>query len=390
MHRYPWNGLLVTGVEFLLLGILLGPRAAGLITDKVMVDLEPGLYLTLGSIGLLVGIEGTWDEVRKTSRTLFLVVFQDTAVILVAVSAAAYLAMHYLAPQYGAGERLLASTILGITASVSSPTVIALLTRILPSRGPFTTTVKILAALNPFVPLFAYGLLFTVIHPRFFGYEAIGAGLLWWLFLNAVALALGLFMVLFTRERCTDNEMLLLIVGTVLVVGGVCYFLQLSSLYTGLVMGIVVGNLSRKREQIFRELHLIEKILFMAFLILVGASLDFAGIWVFAAVGVYVAVRLVLKAVVGGGVIASRLPERNPSGRRAGLVFAAQGGLALAIAMDCALASESVLTGLTLTIVAIAIAVNDVAAVAITRRVLVSAGEVVAAPGNKRGDGEDA
>jgi hypothetical protein len=386
MHRYPWNGLLVTGGEFLILGVLLGPKASGLITGDVMTDLKPVIYLTLGSIGLLVGLELSWDYVRKTSGEFVRVLVQDAAVFLILVSLACYLLLKQVFPEYQPRERLLSATVLGITALVSSPTLIALLTRILPSRGPFTTTIKVMAAYNPFIPLLAFGSLMTVVHPRFYGVEIFGAGLLWWLFLNMVAIALGFFMVLFTRERCSDNEMLLLIVGTVLIVGGVCYFLRLSSLYTGMVMGFVVGNLSRKREQIHRELHLIEKILFVAFLILVGASLDFENRQVFALAGVYVAVRLFLKYASTGGFLWKTFPERCPLGARSGLVLVAQGGIALAIALDYALATGSVLAGRTLTIVAIAVVVNDVLAVLLTRRILVGAGEVAARSDGKRGD----
>jgi Kef-type K+ transport system membrane component KefB len=384
MRRYPWSGLLVTGLEFLVLGVVLGPRGAGLISHEVLADLEPVVYLTLGSIGLLVGIEATWDQVRKTSRVIFGVLAGEAFVVLLVVTPVVYVLLKFLFPGYPPGERFLAAAVLAITAAVNSPTLIALLSRTLPSRGPFTNTVKVIAALNPFIPLLLFGLVFTAIRPGFFGLEMFGSGLLWWLFVNTVALVLGFFMVLFTRERCSDNEMLLLIVGTVLVVGGVCYFLKLSSLYTGMVMGFVVGNLSRKRDQIFRELHLIEKILFVAFLILAGATLELNGWAVFVVAGAYVALRMALKVVATGSILDSRLPERTPLRRASGWVFTAQGSIALAIALDYALASESALSRLSLAVVAMAVVVNDLSAVAVTRRVLLAAGEVVPLSSRKR------
>jgi Kef-type K+ transport system membrane component KefB len=275
--------------------------------------------------------------------------------------------------------------VLAVTASVSSPTIIALLSIVIPSRGRLTNTVKIISALSPFLPLVTYGLLFTVIHPRVFGAEMFGAGIVWWLFLNLVALTLGFFMVLFTRERCSDDEMLLLIMGTVLVVGGLCFFLQLSSLYTGLVMGFVVGNLCRKRDQIFRELHRIEKILFVAFLILVGASLRISGLEVFAVVVGYCLLRLFLKIAVTGRAIGRHFPQLHVGARPGGLVLTAQGGIALAIAMDCSLASESEIAGVVLAVVAIAVVINDLSAVSITRRVFTAAGEAVKTAQTRRG-----
>lgn len=377
MRRYPWNGLLVTGAEFLVLGVILGPRFTGLITGKVMVDLEPVIFLTLGSIGLLVGLEAAWGQVRKTAPAIVTVLLVDTIAFLAVVAPLAFVALTGLFPEAIATERALFAAVLAVTASVSSPTIIALLSVVLPSRGPFTSTAKIISALNPFLPLIVFGFLFTVIHPVIFGYEVTGAGVLWWLFLNLVALTLGLFMVLFTQERCSDDEMLLLIVGTVLVVGGVCFFLQLSSLYTGLVMGFVVGNLSRKRDQIFRELHRIEKILFVAFLILVGASLE-QGSWAaIAGAAAYAAVRVLLKSAVTGRVVAARFPHLHPRRRDGGLVFMAQGGIALAMAMDGWLASESEIAGFALVVVAVGVVLSDVLAVFVTRRVLAGAGEIV-------------
>jgi len=376
--------------ELLLLGVFLGPRAVGLITAEVMADLEPVIYLTLGSIGLLIGIEATWGQVRKTSPAIVRVLVQDTSAFLAVVTPLAFLALMRLFPDAPVMERLLFAAVLAVTASVSSPTILALLSLILPSRGPFTNTAKIIAALNPFLPLLVFGLLATVIHPTFYGVGVFGFGVLWWLFLNLVAVTLGFFMVLFTRERCTDNEMLLLIVGTVLVVGGVCYFLQLPSLYTGLVMGLVVGNLSRKRDQIFRELHLIEKILFVAFLILVGASLEIDTIAVFVMAAGYAVVRMVVKLVATGRAFEAKFPHLYPFRHRSGLVFVAQGGIALAIAMDCSLASESDLAGFTLAVVAVAVLVNDIAAVAVTKRALIQAGEVVKPGRRRRGDEGDA
>jgi hypothetical protein len=142
-------------------------------------------------------------------------------------------------------------------------------------------------------------------------------------------------------------------------------------------MGLVVGNLSRKRDQIFRELHLIEKILFVAFLILVGASLEVESLWVFVVAAGYVVSRLLLKLLGTGAAMDAKYPHLFPTRRLGGLVYSAQGGIALAIAMDCALTSGSRLGSFTLAVVAVAVSISDITAVALTRLVLVQAGEVV-------------
>jgi Kef-type K+ transport system membrane component KefB len=377
-HRLPMTGLFATGMEFFLLGIVLGPSAFDLITADVLQDLEPIVFLMLGWIGLLFGVELSWDHVKKISGAMFRFLLAETLAFVVVFSAGSYLVIGWAWPGMAATDRAVGAFLFGITAAISSPTVIAVVTQRLPARGPLTNTLRVAGALSALFPLLAFGLLFMILSPRFMGVDGIGYGLLWWLFVNAVGLVLGFLMVLFTRERTSDNEMLLLIAGTVLLIGGLCYFLGLSSLYTAMVMGVVVGNFSRKREQIFRELHHIEKTLFLGFLIVVGATVDLDRPLVIAAVtAAYVTLRLAMKFVVTGSALAASFPDLGEHGRRAGLALSAQGVMAMAIALDCTLASRGHELASTLTVVAVAVLVNDVAGFAVTRRLMQWSGEVV-------------
>lgn len=373
-HRLPLTGLFATGMEFFLLGILLGPRGIHLITKDVLVDLEPIVYLSLGWVGLLFGIEMSWTQIRKVSRAVYRLLLVDVAAFVVVFSSVSFFVIGWAWPALSPSERLLSALLFGITAAVSSPTVIALVAQRLPARGPATNAVKVAGALSALFPLIAFGFLFVDVA----GMDALGHSALWWVFVNVVGLVLGFLMVLFTWGRTTDNEMLLLIVGTVLLIGGLCYLLQLSSLYTAMIMGFVIGNFSRKRDQVFRELHHIEKTMFVVFLVILGAMVDLGG---YAIVGVvtlvYVALRLLLKYAVTG-TAAAACPDLRKHGRKMGLAFSGQGVLAMAIALDFALATRHSALSPTLTVVALAVLVNDVAGYAITRRVLRSTGEIVA------------
>lgn len=268
--------------------------------------------------------------------------------------------------------------IFGITASVSSPMIIALVSHRLPARGPLTNTMKIAGALSALFPLLAFGILFTLINPGI-SLQGVGSGLLWWVFVNVVGIVLGFVMVLFTHERTSDDEMLLLITGTVFLIGGLCYFLQLSSLYTAMIMGLVVGNFARRRDQVFRELHVIEKTVFLAFLLIVGALVSLPSLGAIAVILSYVLLRLLLKYVVTGTAAVQRFPELRRHGRRTGLVLSGQGAMAMAIALDFDLASTGFTMFSPLTVVAFAVIINDIVGYAITRRVLIATGE--ASPG---------
>lgn len=376
-RRFPLSGLLVSGMEFLLLGILFGPSGLAFITPDVLLDLEPVIYLSLGWIGLLVGIELSWRHVRTIARPTVTLLVIDTLSTLAVVLVSSMVALSLLFDHIALGERITSSVILGITAAISSPTMIALMSNRLPARGPFTNTVKVASSLSPVFPLMVFGLLFTLMSRGVDSISGIAVGVMLWVFVNVVGVVLGLVMVLFTRERCSADEMLLLVIGTVLLIGGMCYFLGLSSLYMSVIMGFIVGNLSRKRDLIFNELHVMEKTIFFAFLVLVGAMLDFTGgHFVYLATG-YVGVRLVAKRLASGRALMNRFPEFRPLGTRAGMVFSAQGGMAMAIAMDYALASDSVLAPIVLSTVAVGVVINDVFGLLLTKRTLEASGEVI-------------
>lgn len=373
MHRLPLSGLLASGMEFFILGILAGPHGFNLITFEVINDLGPIISLTLGWIGLLFGIEMSWDHVRRISRNVFRFLLIDAVASLTLFSLLMFLIINALWPGHLV-ESALSSLIFGITASVSSPMIIAIVSQRLPARGPLTNTMKIAGALSALFPLLAFGVLFTLINPGI-SLQGLGAGLLWWVFVNVVGLVLGFVMVLFTHERTSDDEMLLLITGTVFLIGGVCYFLELSSLYTAMIMGFVVGNFARRRDQVFRELHVVEQTVFLAFLILVGALVTLPSAGAMVVIAAYVILRLLLKYFVTGTATIRGFPELRRHGRRSGLVLSGQGAMAMAIALDFQIGSNGFTMLPPLTIVSFAVIINDVIGYGISRRILISAGE---------------
>lgn len=387
-HRLPLTGLFASGLEFLLLGAVAGPHGLNLISHNVIVDLEPMVYLALGWIGLLFGIEMAVDEVRQISRSIFRFLFVDTVASLVFFSTAMFFAVELILPGMAMDDRVVWAVLLGITASFSSPTIVALATQRLPSRGPLTSTMRIAGALSPLFPLIAFGLLFMLVHPRFFTFGGLGSGMLWWLLLNAGSVVLGLVMVLFTEEKATDDEMLLVILGTVFIVGGFCYFLQFSALYTGMVMGVVGANLSRRRDQVFRELSYVEKPIFFGFLIIVGAMAAPPDARSLLLALLYVILRWGMKHQLTGSVAVAGLPDLKPFGRRSGLVLSGQGMMAVAVVLDANLASTDFELSGVLTVVALAVVINDTVGYLLARRTLIAAGE--AAPrgaGQRRGGG---
>jgi|GEM_PF-1886563 len=376
-HRLPLMGLFATGVEFLLLGMIAGPGGLDLITFDVLHSLEPIVYLALGWIGLLFGVELSVAEMRAVSPRIFRVLFIDAAVFGLLFAAILWLPTRYAWPGAPVAARIAGVAMFGVTASLTSPTIVALVARRLPARGPITALLKILASLNALFPLLIFGAVFMLVHPRFGVAEWSGVSVVWWVVGNAAALIMGLLMVLFTQERATDDEMLLVITGTVLLGGGLCYFFHVSALYSAMMMGLVVANASRRREHIFRELHVVEKPVFVALFVYVGAIIGLPSLPVLGVALVYVIVRTALKWIVTGSLVARTLDTARPCGSQIGLGLCGHGVMAVAVALDFALGGTLGALRGPLAVVAIAVLLDDGTGYALTRGLLIRRGEVV-------------
>lgn len=376
-RRLPITVLALTGIEFLVLGVLLGPAFIGLLSKDVLHALEPVFHLGLGWAGLLFGTQLYRRNIQKLSRAVVRVVVFDALAVSILGWAVFFPLLREVVPPEARTGVLSVSVVLAITAAISSPTLVAVFSHRLPSRGAFTNVAKITTSLSGVIPVFGYGLFLTLARPGFSGVGFL-SGIGWWAFANAVAVIMGLVLSLLTMRRTPRDERLLVIVGTTLFVGGLCYFLGLSTLYTAMIMGIVVGNYSHRRNQIFEQLQSMEKPIYIVFLLLTGAQITIGGPLGWLVAIFYVVARLTLRVGVSGWILSHNFPEFARVGAYRGLVHAAQGALPLAIALDYAHGVHGPLSGAVLSVVAVAVTVNEVVGAFVTRRALAVSGDVKA------------
>lgn len=369
--------LFLTGVEYFFLGILLGPRFLNLISHRVLDDLTPLVYLALGWAGLLFGMQLNWRQIRRVPKSTFRILLVDGLVISAVCAIVFFLRLNVLFPDVTKAEILSSAAVLAITAAISSPTIVTALSHMLPSRGRFTSTVKMTTSLSAVIPLFGFGLFFTIVHPGFFVTEGYLSGFLWWVFANAVGVVMGFILVLLTMQRVTRDERMLVIMGTVIFVGGICYFLSLSALYTAMIMGIVAGNFSRRRVRMFEQLLTMEKTLYIVFLIVIGGMVTFSTRLVLL-LALYVLMRLALKVTVSSWAISAEFPEFARMKARSGLALSAQGAMALAVALDYGLGTEGRMVETAVAVIAFGTVLNEFIGVYLTRRSFRASGDVTA------------
>ncbi len=161
-----WLGrrfLVVSGAEYLLLGILLGPQVSGLIGADVFGGFAPFLTLALGWVGVVVGAQFSLPELVRIPAPPFRIAFFEALLTLVAVSAAmlaVFTGLLGTLPE----EAVFPAVALGAVATASAPTGIGLVARRLGWRGPVVRQLQLATAIDALVAIVAFSLLLTLGH----------------------------------------------------------------------------------------------------------------------------------------------------------------------------------------------------------------------------------
>ncbi|MFC1662446.1 hypothetical protein ACFL3S_13500, partial [Gemmatimonadota bacterium] len=151
--------------------------------------------------------------------------------------------------------------------------------------------------------------------------------------------------------------------------------------FVSVVMGAVVANLSPDPDRVFRILQEWEKPIYVVFLILAGALLEFPTFWVLPLGLAYALIRAGGK-LLGNVAMARIVPLPFPTPKRLGLGLLPQGGISLAMAISAVLTY----TGLTLggvsavdflfVVVVLGVIFSELSGPFFTRNVLHRAGEI--------------
>jgi Kef-type K+ transport system membrane component KefB len=154
------------------------------------------------------------------------------------------------------------------------------------------------------------------------------------LYLPAAALAavFAIYMCFFAARRGTD-ELALIIIAMVVLTSGAAAMIGFSPLLANFFMGIILVNLTREKEKIFHLLASIEKPVYLALLIFLGAGWHLPDFWIALPAVAYWFVRAVGKTA--GAMAGVRLlPALKDYPGFIGLGLMEQGGLAVAILFD--------------------------------------------------------
>jgi len=359
------ENLLLTGTEYILVGLLLGSAGLDLLDRPTLHGLYPIMGLGLSWIGMLFGVQWEFRRVAQIPRRMFGIALLQAVVTLAVVVVPFYFLFRQFV--YEAGFVLIGAMTLAAAASGTAQSGLALVARNAPPESrPLMNVLQHVAQLDSLVGVAAFGLIscLAVLHDGTPAYYWIGASV-------GLGLVGGLLIAGLAAHRLSDDDLLLVVLGAVAFGGGLALHLHLSPLLINLIAGMVIANLARERARtgIRNVLLRGERSIYILFLVVVGADWALGSPWVLALVLVYLVTRTLGK-MLGGYLSARCLVPETPAFRPMGLGLVSHGGMAVAIVVNLHQIHRSDLTDVVTSVVLLGMLISEIVSPTLLRRLL--------------------
>jgi hypothetical protein len=241
---------------------------------------------------------------------------------------------------YGWPAAVLQAVTLAAIATLSSPAAVDALVDRARVRLPVLPVLQLTARIDALVAVVAFGLVLAVFHQGEVAPGIRPPTATEWAVINlAVGVASGVLFHLFLGPRGNGEDgegssrLFVALAGAIVVASGASYYLNLSPIYTTLILGFILANSGSSHRDVARLLLATERPVYLALLLFAGAAWSPGTADLLFIAPLFVLVRLAAR-FFGGRVAGLRVA---PAGLRTpglGRGLLAQGGLAVAIAVN--------------------------------------------------------
>jgi len=277
-------------IGYVTIGIVLGP-VLKIISQQTVQNLELFNLFALGVIGFLIGGELTRDIFTKFGRQVFAILLFEGGVAFLLVLAVSFIAFRSLT-DYDWQTSLAVALVFGAICSATDPASTVNVLWEYKSRGPLTTMLTAIVALDDALALVLYiggislanfltghrevGILPMIFHSL---WEIVGS--------LGLGVAAGVILRWITRWIEDDEKTLIFTISTILLAIGLSIALGLDVILSSMACGVTLINFSPRRG--LKSFELIRKFsppIYVLFFVLIGSRLriSLAGqIWLLAA-----------------------------------------------------------------------------------------------------------
>ncbi len=377
LKRYAPAYFAFSGAEYLAVGVVLGPLVTGFVSENALVHLEPIIDLLLGVMGFALGLMFAGE--RKNLKTLpqrFL-----AAAVAIGLPGAGIYAFLTMLPAIAMPHReaLLVATVIGLVACVSSVSRLDAVARFLSADGWVTRNLRAFAVVNDITAVFCFGIVTDFLRAERADLQvefAPNSVLTWLVASILIGIACGVLFHWFIGRIRSGPHLFLATVGCIIFASGMATGLGVSPLFVTMIVGATLASFGSYAQTLTPVIRRLEHPTLLLLLIFAGVIWrPVENPWLWAVVPVYLALRF-LGLRLGTAVAVPMIPG-HPKARRFGNGLLAQGGVAVAIAVDFSLhQSSSTASTLCLTTLLLAMLAQDFLSTRALRRVLADAEEL--------------
>ena len=359
----------LTGLEFLFLGLLLGPNFLNILDKETCEGLAPLSALVLGWIGMLFGFQFELAKLKRFPLYFFPAAVLESGVTLVIVFAGVYLALPFIIAVPDDIRTVISLALAGAAACTAQTALSLLALRSSAGHQPMVKFLRYLSSIDGLIamlvllPVFVYFPRSRLMSGQTM---SIGADTM-----TAVISGFGLILLfnLFLARRREQSELAMITIGMTVFISGFAMIMNFSPLIANFFIGACMVNVTGEKEKIFNTLVSIEKPVYLLLLVFLGSAWHFDGLWIIPAAAGYCGIRFLGK-FVGGAAVSHLCAGIKTYPSNLGLGLIEQGGLALAIVYDFHQAFRSELTGIVVGIALLAIVCNDLLSPSMLERAL--------------------
>ena len=340
--------LIVSGAEYVVLGILLGPQGFGLVDNDALRSFAPITLLALGWIGAIIGTGFYLPALVAVRGIVYRLAFVESILTLLTIFGLMMAALYLV----GIPQELAWIPALGLAAigTASTSTAADVVSREIGPGRPLVGQLRVSTRVNALVAVLVLGVILSIHHgdPGVLSRPITPTE--WMVITIGVGVLGGSMFYLFLGNEEQQDRLIIALGGAVVLVSGAAEYLGLSPLVAGLFFGAILTNTADNRDEITRVLESVERPLYFLLLVVAGATwVPSREPWAFAVVALFLSARAVGK--LGGARLAARANGvLDRLGRDWGLGLLGQGGLALALCInytfqEAAILQDVVFTG---------------------------------------------
>lgn len=373
--------LFSSGMEFLLVGVLLGPAVlSDLHAFDNLAGLAPIFALAAGWVGLLYGMEMDIRTIFASRADAFRLALLEALFTggLVGASAWWFLTsgLTWVEPGWvvDSREATIAAMLLGCTAAAGSSSAVDLISRSYGTEGgPLTELVRCISRMGDLVAILAFGLMFCLFHEGTSLFERPTTQFEWVGITVGLGAGLGLLFFWFLADNETENSRFLASIGIITFASGAAFYLNLSLLTVNLLLGVVLVNFGEKGRAVGETVASTSRPVTLVLLIFAGAF------WTptplvpsILTAALYMGVRAVGKML--GGWLATSTAKSVRRDVFRGLL--AQGDVAVAMALSFKLVYTGQAADLAYTAVLCSVTIHEIIAPRLVKGLLIDGGDI--------------